>query len=115
MATPKGYSGTPLAKKLGIKNGFTVMISNAPAHYFDLFPDLPEINITDHPQVRKELIHHFTKEAESLENELIAFKNQLKPTGMIWVSWPKKSFEDSYRCNGRCNQGHRIEKWPRGH
>ena len=36
-----GYSGTPLAKKLGIKAGFHIKLVNAPENYFDLFTDLP--------------------------------------------------------------------------
>jgi hypothetical protein len=38
---PAGYSGTPLAKKLGIRSGFRVRLINQPAYYFDLFTDLP--------------------------------------------------------------------------
>ena len=40
-AQPAGYSGTPLAKKLGIKAGFNMVLINAPEHYFSLFTDLP--------------------------------------------------------------------------
>ena len=36
-----GYSGTPLAKKLGIKDGFKISIINEPDHYFSLFEDMP--------------------------------------------------------------------------
>jgi hypothetical protein len=47
MKIMAGYSTTPLAKKLGIKPGYRIKLINAPAHYFDLFTDLPEdIDIT---------------------------------------------------------------------
>jgi hypothetical protein len=36
-----GYSGTPLAKKLGIKEGFKIRLINEPGYYFDLFTDMP--------------------------------------------------------------------------
>ena len=39
--TTAGYSGTPLAKKLGIKDGFKISLFNAPDHYMQLFADLP--------------------------------------------------------------------------
>jgi hypothetical protein len=41
MAT--GYSGTPLAKKIGIKKGFRIRLINAPEYYFELFTDMPNI------------------------------------------------------------------------
>ena len=37
-----GYSGTPLAKKLGIKEGFKIKLINQPDYYFDLFTNMPE-------------------------------------------------------------------------
>ena len=42
MAMTVGYSGTPLAKKLGIKEGMTVLVVNAPADYAELVAPLPE-------------------------------------------------------------------------
>ena len=44
-----GYSSIPLAKKLGIKTGFQILLINQPAHYFDLFIDLPQIEIVKYP------------------------------------------------------------------
>jgi hypothetical protein len=41
LAKPSGYSGTPLAKKPGIKPGFKIRLINEPAYYFDLFTDMP--------------------------------------------------------------------------
>jgi len=87
-----GYSGTPLAKKLGIKGGFHIELVNPPPYYFDLFTDLPaDINLTDDASTKKDFIHFFTKSEEDYLRNLPILKEQLKPNGMIWVSWPKKA------------------------
>jgi hypothetical protein len=61
-----GYSGTPLAKKLGMKTGSKVRLVNAPDHYFELFSDLPEIIQVKASKTKKDLIHYFTTEAKAL-------------------------------------------------
>jgi hypothetical protein len=87
-----GYSGTPLAKKLGIKPGFKIKLINAPDYYFDLFTDLPaDINIEEDLTTKKDLIHFFTKDAGEYINTLLPLKEQIKPNGIIWISWPKKA------------------------
>ena len=91
-AQPAGYSGTPLAKKLGIKAGFTMKLVNAPPYYFDLFTDLPgNISQPEDPAIEKDFIHIFTKSEEEYIRALPALKRELKANGMIWVSWPKKA------------------------
>ena len=87
-----GYSGTPLAKKLGIKEGFNIRIVNQPDHYFDLFEDFPEnINIRNEKKTKKDFIHYFTSQAKELDRDIVSLKNEIVPNGMIWISWPKKS------------------------
>ena len=91
-AQPAGYSGTPLAKKLGIKAGFNMMLINAPGHYFNLFTDLPaDLTINNGEPATKDFIHFFTKQKDEYLNLLSELKGQIKPNGMIWVSWPKKA------------------------
>src|SRR5690349_4583056 len=87
-----GYSGTTLAKKLGIKEGFSIALVNAPAYYYELFDDLPEnvVEVKDKKKL-KDLVHFFTKDAKELKTLLPALKKQLVMNGMIWVSWPKKA------------------------
>ena len=96
-----GYSGTPLAKKLGLKNGFKVSFINAPTDYFSYFSDLPKdlIEITDNSQ-KKDFIHFFTKSAEQL-NEIINYlKEAIEQNGIIWISWPKKASKIETDLNG---------------
>ena len=87
----EGYSGTPLARKLGIKEGFDVLFVNAPEHYLELFTDFPsEVNELKNPQQETaDIIHLFCKTQECLETETQRLKPFLKKNGMLWVSWPK--------------------------
>lgn len=87
-----GYSGTPLAKKLGVKAGAKVMLINAPDHYLDLFTDLsPDIYFTDDASLEIDVIHFFSKSADEYRVKLPILMKQIKQDGMIWVSWPKKA------------------------
>ena len=86
-----GYSGTPLAKKLGLKANDKVMLYNQPEHYFKLFTDLPfafEVSESFKPQ-SVDFIHLFVVWFDELKSILDAFKNALDKDGMIWISWPK--------------------------
>ena len=87
-----GYSGTPLAKKLGIKENFHVDIINAPEFYLCLFTDLPaNLYFESDKDVRLDLIHFFTKSQEEYKSLLPQLKDRIKPNGSIWISWPKKA------------------------
>lgn len=91
-AQPAGYSGTPLGKKLGIKPGFNILLVNAPEHYFSLFTDLPgDLIINNGEPMGKDLIHFFTKQKGEYITLLPMLRQQIKPNGIIWVSWPKKA------------------------
>ncbi|HEY6953840.1 MAG TPA: hypothetical protein VI385_01285 [Flavisolibacter sp.] len=89
MATA-GYSGTPLAKKLGIKEGFTIALINQPEYYFSLFTDFPE-NVKVINKTGVDLIHYFAIEEKKLQKDIGQLKNRIQPGGAIWISWPKKS------------------------
>lgn len=87
-----GYSGTPLGRKLGIKEGFVISIINEPKYYFDLFSDLPEsLTVTSNPKIKKNFIHYFSKSAFQLSEDLERLKQEIEKDGMIWISWPKKT------------------------
>lgn len=87
-----GYSDTPLAKKLGIKTGAKVMLLNAPDNYLQLFTDLPaDVYFVGGADVKKDVIHVFTKQQDEFLRVLPQLIKQIKPDGMIWVSWPKKA------------------------
>lgn len=87
-----GYSGTPLARKLGIKAGSVIRVVNAPDHYRDLFADWPEdVRVQRDRKTRKDLIHYFTTQLEALHKDITALRAEIKENGAIWISWPKKS------------------------
>ncbi len=88
---PSGYSGTLLAKKLGIKEGYSLLLHNAPDHYFDLFADMPE-GIKEIKNFKKgeiDFIHVFYTTIDELKSNVTDYIPALKKNGMPWVSWPK--------------------------
>ncbi len=85
-----GYSGTPLIKKLGIKEGFRLRFVGAPENYSELLGPLP-LGVEENTQENCHFIHGFYKERTNLETDLPHLMNQINRNGMIWVSWPKKA------------------------
>lgn len=86
-----GYSGTPLVKKLGIKPGHRLLIVNEPPSYRDWISPLPEGIVSKSGTKPLDFVHLFVKEKKVYEKEVLRCKKMLKPDGMIWISWPKKS------------------------
>ncbi len=87
-----GYSGTPLAKKLGIKPGARVRTQNAPEHYPELLEPLPPGVVLSSRLTREvDLYHLFTRSRRELREELPKMLSRIRRDGMIWVSWPKKA------------------------
>jgi len=86
-----GYSGTPLAKKLGLKAGAHIRLVDPPPHYRSLFDDWPE-GVTEASDAgAKDFIHLFVHDAKAFRAALPRLKRELKPSGSLWVSWPKKA------------------------
>jgi len=87
-----GYSGTPLARKLGIKSNFTIGLLNQPDHYFDLFTDMPpNIRIVKERKTKKDLIHYFATSVSRLERDIKGLRQEMEDDGALWISWPKKA------------------------
>lgn len=88
-----GYSGTPLLKKLGIKEGFIIRVFNEPNTYWNDLGALPEgvQTASDNKAKVVDFIHYFCLSADSLKTEILHLKSLLKKSGMLWISWPKKS------------------------
>ena len=86
-----GYSGTPLAKKLGIAEDMTVVLVGEPKSYRNLL-DLPK-SVTFASSFNKstDLVHHFTAKKSELARALKSYRAKLKPDATVWVSWPKKA------------------------
>ena len=89
---PTGYSGTPLAKKLGFKSGFIIRLVNQPDYYSGLFTDLPaNLHFVTAKEGTKNLVHYFTIEMAALRHDISALREEIFPAGSLWISWPKKA------------------------
>ena len=110
-----GYSGTPLAKKLGIKPGMTVLVVGFLGDYAELVDPLPEtveivtLGASDlqrpiatllssrvsaregTPTAPVDVLHLFTNSRDELFHILDEARGLIKQDGMIWVSWYKKA------------------------
>jgi len=92
-----GYSGTPLAKKLGLKEGQAVAFVGLPdnlSHLKDaaLYRRIETTaNWRALPEGARDLIHLFTTSAAEIVESLPVLRDLIQPAGMIWVSWPKKA------------------------
>ena len=87
-----GYSGTPLAQKLGIKPGQRVATIDAPAGYRTMLAPLPKgVAFTTEIAAEAPFVHLFATKRQTIEKELERLRRLLADAGVLWVSWPKKS------------------------
>lgn len=87
-----GYSGKPLAARLGIRPGLTVCAVNAPADYAQLLAPLPDgARITRSAAPVAGLVHHFATGRAELAAALRLYRRQLAAETPVWISWPKRS------------------------
>ncbi len=87
-----GYSGTPLPKKLGIKDGLHFALIDAPPDVVtELGPSLRKCSSGTDGKKSLDFVMLFAKSATYLKKEFGKAQKTLSPAGMIWVSWPKKT------------------------
>lgn len=90
--TSAGYSGTPLARKLGIAEGMRVFVWHAPADYLDLLAPLPDrVRFARALDSDADLVHAFVKGRSELQRQLRLLRGTVRPQVPVWVSWPKKA------------------------
>lgn len=90
--TPAGYSGTPLAKKLGLKAASRVWVVGAPAHYRELLEPLPpDLVWQEQLDAQTDVIHHFSTESAELAAAVAHYRSAASPHTVLWISWPKKT------------------------
>ena len=80
----------PLYKKLGLKDGQKVILVNIPENYFDLLIEVPDVEEAEQEQLA-DFVHLFESRLSDLEKLFKTNISRLKPDGMIWISWPKKT------------------------
>ena len=97
MALQAGYSGTPLAKKLGLKDGQKVGFVALPENlswlldertfaHTETAGDFEDLDGADY-----DYLHIFTNSAATVDAATPALRERIAQTGMIWMSWPKKA------------------------
>jgi hypothetical protein len=87
-----GYSGTPLAKKLGIKEGHRVAFAAAPDEFAALLGELPEgVTVKSRASGPLDVIVFFTRSRAELERRLPALRRAMDPAAGLWIAWPKRS------------------------
>lgn len=88
-----GYSGTPLIKKLGIKEGMMATVVGAPMDYATLIGGWPPAvkQLQKPVKGKMDFIHFFTPDHATFLQNFHSLIPALQPAGMMWVSWPKKA------------------------
>jgi len=88
-----GYSGTPLAQKLGIKPGMNLLAINAPKDYRTILGALPDDAsiLTRAEPGEAQMVHLFVRSLKELDDLLVDARHAMAIDGAIWVSWYKKA------------------------
>jgi hypothetical protein len=89
---PAGYSGTPLARKLSLKDGQRVWWDGVPDSVREeIESEGLVLQLLDQPEAPIDAAHIFVTARADMEEKLAALRPLLAPAGFIWVSWPKKA------------------------
>ena len=86
-----GYSGTPLPRKLGIREGDVLVILGDPGHAAELVDPLPD-GVTTATRLRAaDVVVFFVTRRAELERRIDALGRAVFPDGGCWIAWPKKA------------------------
>jgi hypothetical protein len=92
LTVTPGYSGKPLAAKLGIKADSEIYLAGAPEDYLQLIAPLPDgAEVSSRLSKKTSLVHLFTSRKSELARALQSYRTKLDPNAVVWISWPKKS------------------------
>lgn len=87
-----GYSGTPLVKKLGIKEEHRLAFPNAPDGFSELLGELPGgAEVRERVRGPLDVIVYFTRSRAELERRLPALRRAMDPAAGLWIAWPKRA------------------------
>jgi hypothetical protein len=86
-----GYSGTPLIKKLGVKENFNAAFVNAAEGYVDALGLPPTVTVSSRSKKPLDFIQLFVGTRHELEQKFPQYSAKLSASAMFWISWPKKS------------------------
>jgi hypothetical protein len=92
VTTSGGYSGTPLAAKLGIREGTRVAVVSAPDGFVEVLGPLPAgVRLRTGARGRCDLVVYFVTRRAELARRFPSFVRALEPDGGLWVAWPKQT------------------------
>ena len=87
-----GYSGTPLARKLGLREGDRVALLGAPDGFETLLEPLPEgVTLLSRATAHLDVIVFFVTRRADVERRHASLASRLTPAGMLWLAWPKRA------------------------
>ena len=87
-----GYSGTPLPKKLGIREGSRICYVNQPSDFERTVGELPDgVEVRSRARGSLDVVVWFVTARRELEARLAALRRAIEPAGALWVAWPKRS------------------------
>ncbi|MCU7825299.1 DUF3052 domain-containing protein [Kitasatospora sp. DSM 101779] len=92
MPAAAGYSGTPLARKLGIRPGHTLLLADAPEGF--AIPGLPDGLLIQHRPDREapfDTALWFPADRADLTTRLAGLRAAMRPAAGLWIAWPKKA------------------------
>ena len=90
--TSSGYSGPPLPKKLGIREGSRIAVVSAPDGFDDVLGVLPTGDeVRTSARGRLDVVVFFVTRRAELARRVPSFVRALEPAGGLWVAWPKKT------------------------
>jgi hypothetical protein len=91
-ARTTGYSGTPLPRKLGMKDGARVAFLDAPDDFADTLGALPDgVTVRERLRGPLDVIVCFILRRADLERRIDRLKAALDPAGRLWIAWPKRA------------------------
>lgn len=87
-----GYSGTPLAKKLSLRDGQRVWFDGIPEHVIDEIDEYAlELTFVAAPEDAPDAAHIFVTERAAMAEKLAVLRESMAKDGQVWVSWPKRA------------------------
>jgi hypothetical protein len=105
-----GYSGTPLPKKIGIKEGSRVALLGAPANFATVLGELPRgVTVRSRAPGEADVIVLFATRFSKLVKEFAKAMQLMPPGGgMLWVAWPKKAAKMDTDLDENIIRGHGL-------
>lgn len=87
-----GYSGTPLSRKLGIKEGARVALVRAPDGFDETLDPLPDgVRLRTQARATQDVVVFFATRLAELERRFDSLARAVAPNGGLWIAWPKRT------------------------